>query len=336
MHECRVTRTGLASGESAPVSRLKMIGTRSGLLFSATALLSVALLTSCVGPDPANRGMGETAFAPGRELRPAGQEVTLTVHLAVNDIYCKQTACSCVHDIASREYHDVQKVLKEQFNIELQLSYFPEIYELEEPLAQRKFDGVIAKPWDAFRVAPEHATRYKRIADILDPDDNQWLQGIVMVRKDSSIARLQQLDGKRIALGQSDAYEKYHMPLSMLQAAGIKPAVLMQKASCLEATGALLDDHVDAAIVSDYVMTASCVVDIATPDDFRIIARTSRTPLTSVAVDLDRMSAGEILRLQRALLTVAGSKSPPSLQGGGFVEPAAWNPQPLPKQFALH
>ena len=295
----------------------------------SSAIIACALLAGCISGLPGTKGLGETAFEPSSAAECADSGSVLTVRMAVNDIYCKKSACECVHDVAARAYEDVQRQLRENHRIDLQITYFPEIYVLEEEMKRKEFDGVICKPWDAFRLTMAHSIRYKRIADLLDPDNNRWLRGMFLVKKESKIKGLSQLSGKTIAMGQPDSYEKHHLPLGMLRAKQVEPAERILKASCLEAVGELLDSKADVAVVSDYIMTASCVTDIARPDDFRIIARTPKSPLTSVILDMGRVSESDALRLQEALLAISGRHTPASLLGKGFVRPAKWDPRPL-------
>ncbi|MHC4873483.1 MAG: phosphate/phosphite/phosphonate ABC transporter substrate-binding protein [Planctomycetota bacterium] len=273
----------------------------------------------------------ETVFVPGSEIKSHGNQKTLKLTLAVHDIYCKDTACECVHYVASRRYPDLIKFLKKTQNIDLELVYFPEPYEMEKALVKKIYDGVICKPWMAYMHVPEHKLRYKRIADILDPDNNQMLSGMFIVVKDSKIKTLADINGKRLVMGQSDAYEKYNAPLKMLNKAGIKPVSFSKRASCIECIGELFDEKADVAVVSDYVMSASCAVDIAKPEDFRTIAGTEKMPLTSVILDMDKVSESDALRVQKALLSVSGKHIPESMLSKGFVLPVSWIPESVEK-----
>ena len=277
-----------------------------------------------------NEGIGETAFIPCCG-EPSSSENTLTIKLAVNDTYCKQTACICIHNVAGREYKELQEKLKSEYNIDLQLTYFMEPYEMEDQLKAKNFDGAICKPWNAFMLSKDYNIRYKRIVDIKDVYNSQWLKGVFMVPKDSPIQTLADIEGKTVVAGQEDAYEKFHAPLRMLEQKGIKPGRIYHKASCLENINELLDKKAEVAIVSDYVMTASCAVDIAKPDDFRIIGETGTMPLTSVILDMEKISKEDAIRLQEALLELSNDKSPESMLSEGFVAPAKWIPVPFVK-----
>jgi hypothetical protein len=69
-------------------------------------------------------------------------------------------------------------------------------------------------------------------------------------------------------------------------------------------------------------------VDFAKPEDFKVIANTPAMPLTSLLVDLNKVTPAAAARLQAALVAVSGDKVPADLCGKGFVKPAPWQPAP--------
>ena len=268
----------------------------------------------------------DTIFEPKNKNAKLSTD-PITINVALNDTYCKKTACSCIYDVATRNYEDVQKILREKYNIDLKITYYIEPYDLEDAIKSKKYDGIITKPWTAFMYSKEYKFNFKRIADILDPNNNANLEGLFMVKKESSIKTLDQISGKVLVCGQKDAYEKYHSPYRLMRDKNIKPSEIINKASCLECINYLIDKKAEVAIVSDYVMTASCAVDIAKPEDFRIIGRTEKMPLCSVILDMNKVSENKALRLQKALIEISGDKSPESMISKGFVKPMSWKPK---------
>ncbi len=296
---------------------------RQILLVLVFTAFSIAVFQSCHSDS-----IPETAFEPSKDLT-FNQEELLTIHLAVNETYCKKTACICVHEVAAREYELLQEELKKQFNIDLQLTYFVETFNMEDELAKKTFDGVICKPWTAYMLADENNINYKRIADVLDPYNSPWLMGIFVVKVDSPVKSLADITGLTLVTGQKDSYEKYHLPMYMLEENGVEPKKIYGKSSCLECINELLDGRAEVAVVSDYTFSASCAVDVANPDEFKTIAETERIPLTSVILDMDKVSETDALRLQKALLALSGSKSPEGMLGKGFAKPVSWKPLPF-------
>jgi ABC-type phosphate/phosphonate transport system substrate-binding protein len=251
----------------------------------------------------------------------------LVLKLAVNDIYCSQTACACVHYVAARNYTAVQEKLREWQGIDLQLDFYIEPYELEKAILSGDYHGAICKPWTALMLEKQAGTRFERVADILDPNNNRWLTGVVVVLADSGFQSLEDLQGKHIVMGEADAYEKHFSAKRLFEQKGITFSQMDMSASCIENLGQLMDGQVDAAVVSDYALTADCAVDFAKPEDFRILEKTERIPLTSVLLDTKKTTEAERLRLQAALRFISSwDEIGDSMLGKGFVDAAEWNP----------
>lgn len=263
---------------------------------------------------------------------PGPAPIPFELKIAVNDIYCMDTACACVHEVAARTYPQTLEKLRADHRIVLHLVYFPETYQLEDAIASGEYDGALCKPWYALRHQQEAGANFRRIADVLDPSNNRWLTGSVIVPADSPIQTLEELDGKHIYLGQPDAYEKHQAALRLFRERGIHPAKIDTTASCSENIGVLLDGLADAAVISDYSLSADCASDFARPEDFRILEHTERIPLTSLILDMNKVTPAQADRLQKALLAISGKGAPATLLGNGFVEPAPWNPPELENQ----
>lgn len=249
----------------------------------------------------------------------------LTLRLAVNDIYCMDTACACVHHVAARTYGETQELLKATYGIDLQLDYFIEPYDLEKAILSGEYDGAICKPWTALVMGKKAGIDFDRIVDTLDPSNGQWLTGIVVVPVDSPIQTMADLQGKSIVIGDPDGYEKHYAAKRLFKQKELGFQRVETTASCIENLGKLMDGEIDAAVVSDYALTADCAVDFASPEDFRILGRTERIPLTSVLIDSGKVAVTDRVRLQAALLRITAEGAPESMLGKGFVEPSEWN-----------
>ena len=295
---------------------------------AVTALWLVAAIAGAEDRVPA---IGETALAPDLASTPRAStgRKPLVLKIAVNDIYCHKTACACIGRIATRSFDTLLADLRTRHDITLELTYFMEVFDLQKAILANQYDGVLCKPWTALQYSNKTTARFKRVADLLDPDNKPLMFGVFLTLSGSPLRTLADLQGKRIAMGQADAYEKHQAPLQMLAAKNLKPAELFCFSSCGENLSALMDGKVDVAVVSSYALTASCAVDFAKPGDFRTLAETGKMPLTSLLVDLNKLPAAEAARLQAALVEVSGAKAPKDLLGKGFVLPASWKPVPL-------
>lgn len=292
--------------------------------------VALFIFAACNDRSVSDNTFGETAFVPAENITAASSDQTLVVKLAVNDTYCKLTACSCISDLAAREYTELQELLKSKYNIDLQLTYFIEEFDLADTVLSGQYDGFISKPWlvynQAYNQPKDRDLNLKRVADLLDINNNQWLTGIFIVKKDSPLNSMSEINGKVLVAGQQDSYEKYHSPFNMMKKAKIAPSKIINKSSCLENLNLLMDGSADVAVISNYALTASCAVDVAKPEDFRIIGETEQMPLCSVILDMSKVDEADALRLQKALIELSGDNAPAGLISKGFVLPAKWTP----------
>lgn len=299
----------------------------------AFILISFGLLVGCNGNSSqsnnsqlSNYHFEETAFRGDSLSVSSSSDKPLSAHLLVNETYCKATACKCIQYLASREYDEVLSILKTNYNIDLRLTYCTEEDSIGQLLKTGKYDGVICKPWFAYMLMPVTDMNFARVADVLDPFDEGLLRGIFIVKKESSLLNADDINGKIIAIGQETSYEKYHLAMKSLDERSIKPAKFIQKGSCTECIDLLIDDQVDVACISDYALVASCAVDFAEEDAFRVLLKTDSIPLCSVIIDLNKVDESSASRLQHALLNLSQNKLPMSFASKGFVTPKSWIP----------
>jgi ABC-type phosphate/phosphonate transport system substrate-binding protein len=277
------------------------------------------------GPAPADRETAlllEPAAAPVKDVKLP----PLVLKIAVNDIYGQKTACDCIGTLAARTYDTLLAELKRQYHITLEFTYFMEVYDLQKAVATHQFDGFLCKPWTVLQYSNKDETVFKRVADLRDPANEALMSGVFLTLAGSPLRTLADVQGKRIALGQTDSYEKNQAPLQMLEAKKIRPSGKSMFSSCGENLSALMDGKVDVAVVSNYALTATCAVDFAKPEQFRTLAETTKMPLTSLLVDMGKVPVADARRLQQALLELSGDKVPKDLTGGGFVLPVSWKP----------
>lgn len=292
-------------------------------ILTSTLLFAMCLFSACNGP---NDIFQETAFRGSKKY--SGQSKgPLKLKLAVNDYYAELTSPPCVAYLTSRRYEELQFILKVKYQIDLQLSYYFQEAELDAAILSGRYDGVISNPWFAFRQVPEHGMQFSRIADLFDPFDSPNLFGAFIVKKDSPITSFAELKGKRLAMGQNTSLEKYHMPLILLEKTGIEPLEIIYNEICNQTVGDLLENRVDAGVISDFSLIASCAASLVREEDFRIIMQTDYMPLCSVVLDLSKVGPAEAQRLQEALLAISREELPGSMISSGFVRPMKWRPE---------
>ncbi len=268
----------------------------------------------------------ETALRLQGGEQPKIGKAPLKLVVGVNDIYCKDSSCKCIEHIATRQYAEFLRALKERYNIELQFVYMIEPYDLDKAFVAGKYDAVLTKPWLVFHRPEGRSTQMVRVADLQDFERNTSLWGVVIVPKNSPIKKMADISGRRVAYGQTDAYEKHQGALALFQREGLKIAAdkWIERASCLECLDLLMKGEADVAVISNYALTADCAVDVTTPEAWRVIGQTEKIPLTSFMVDLKRVTRDDAWRLQRALIELSTQSLPKSMCGGGFVEAVSW------------
>ena len=251
-----------------------------------------------------------------------------TLHIAVSDIFCTNTAAPCLLETAARSY---SQTAEQMFlhGLTLQFDYFENPIEFKTAILSGKYNASICAPWRVMRLNREAQTDFQRVADLLDPTENRWLTGIVIVPVDSPIESIEALNGKRIALGPTDAYETYQAAKKLFEDEEINPSEYIPLGNSKKEIEALLNGSVDAAVISDYILSTEASPKFADPDDFRILAHTEMIPHTSFLLDLNKIGDDEERHIKKALLTLSGTNAPATLQGGGFVDPWPWNPQEL-------
>lgn len=289
---------------------------------TAPALLALVWGCSAGGIQPSS-----TTFPEGPE-GPAGP---LRVLVGVHEPYCRKTACQCVHFAARREFEPLQQRLKERFGIDLDLCYYPgDHFKLLRDVRSGVPDGALSKPWPVLWAARGAGRNYLRVADLLGPEGHADLRGLVVVPKDSPVRSWEDLSGRRLALGEADAYEIHHAVLALLRRKGVDPGRLhlLEFSSVMETVGAVLDGKADAAAVSDYCFDVDCLVEVVRKEDFRVLGETEPAiPAVSLLLDADRVPPGVAGRLRRALLELGGDHGlKASLLGDGFVPPRPWSP----------
>jgi ABC-type phosphate/phosphonate transport system substrate-binding protein len=272
-------------------------------------------------------GVSAGQVAPPNEPRAVTASDPFKLTLVVSDVYCKDSACSCVHFIATRCYVDFFQLLKARYNIQVTPVYLEDSFQTARQIKSGQVDGAICKPWLGYQSAQASGRHYRRAADLQDVFTNTVLKGLFIVLADSPIRTLKDAANKRIVFGKADAYEKHQAAFVALEKAGLALPPLssrLEKSSCIEAIGSIMDKSAEVAVVSHYALTGGCAVDIAKPEDFRVVAETEPLPFISLMLDQDKISKADFSRIREAFIALSREALPSTMSGGGFVEPLPW------------
>ena len=87
------------------------------------------LMTGCTNAVDEGYRFSETAFAPSKGSASESSAGPVKLKIAVNDTYCKESACECVQFLAAREYNEIQAKLLARYRIDIELTYFIDEYD---------------------------------------------------------------------------------------------------------------------------------------------------------------------------------------------------------------
>lgn len=248
-----------------------------------------------------------------------------TLRVGVLDPLCIRTKSTCVATEAKRDYETLVEPLRAD-GIAVTFSYFMSDDDLADALASGKVDAVVTKAWTLARIEHGRDVAFERLADLARPDGRAELAGAFVVRIDSPIETLDDLNGKTMAFGSvPGGYEKSIQAREMLAAAGINVTPKDVLDRCPEVLSAVYEREVDAGVVSDYVADLGGF-DMIDADGFRVIARTEGIPFITFAV-AETVPESSRERLRASLLRITGKKAPAGLHSTGFVAPMTWTPR---------
>ena len=134
---------------------------------------------------------------------------------------------------------------------------------------------------------------------------------IILVQKDSPIQRLQDLKGRRLAVGDIHSTSSFQMPLIMLLEAGVNPArdlaAVRVSGSHPESLSALLHGHVDAAALSLNSYERALRNNVPGAAQLRILARSEPLPYPPFVMST-RLSPEIRARLVRGFRALASGQ----------------------------
>lgn len=257
----------------------------------------------CCKADPCRCAAG-----CGATTRPTSRPITL----GVNGPFCDKTGSQCVSGGHYRSYVGLAKLLSEWAGRPVELNYFPTEPMLIDAARAGQIDGVICKTWPALRAAKAARTTLHRLADVDMPQQpgpvttqptTRQLGGILFVLDNSPIRSVKDLDGKRLAVGNEDSYEKSYSVRKLLAEQGAKPTLVV-KPTCLSAALAVKEGEVDAAVLSNYAYLYGTLEAVEMPK-VRQIGQTELLPFVTIGV-FDAVDVATRAKLEKPLVEAAG------------------------------
>ena len=197
-------------------------------------------------------------------------------------------ACACVQGYAQRKYEFLGKFLEQQLGTKVKVHWAGALSSaLEESMG--KADIVIGK--QSVVEADSEETRFPLfpVAALTGKDGKTTQWGLVVVRKDDTAKKLEDLTGYQILFGKKEADEKYAAAKKLF--ADKKVAVAEKEeciGACSEAVTALIDMESGtkaAAVISSYAKPLLEGCGTIQKGDVRVVGETDKVPFITAFVN---------------------------------------------------
>ena len=174
-----------------------------------------------------------------------------TLNLVVMDPLSLPLSCACVDGIGQRRYEPLVEHLEAAIGRKINL-----VYEESLQLAKRRglpnIDLVVGKRSVVLADAGATGVELQAAWDLTDRHGATEIRGVLLVAKNSAIDSVQQLAGKKVAIGSSEHAECHALPKEFFRSHHIA-ASLIDHDSIESAVYAFADQEVDALVVTDYL-----------------------------------------------------------------------------------
>ena len=264
-----------------------------------------------------------TAIGLVRAFRPLPPLV-----IGICDPLAVETASDCERASALRTYDTFARTLHAQLGRRIVLRYYPFDAQIAAAIRSRSIDAAIAKAWTILSASCSQPLPFDRIADLPTAKGSTDLTGVFIVRADSPVRTLKDLNAKSILIGPVTAYEKSFAVRQSLTEADVAPSRFEVLDGCIPLAAALLEKSSDAGVISSYVADFDGLWLLGGAAQFREIARTVPVPFLSFAVSAE-LPTIERAAIRDAILAMTGSQVPEGLYTTGFILPRDWEPEEL-------
>jgi ABC-type phosphate/phosphonate transport system substrate-binding protein len=225
-------------------------------------------------------GVSAALLFPGG-CRQAADATSSPLTVIVMDPLALPLSCPCVDGYAQRRYDALATFLKNRVGTDVTLIHTEHLGEVPETRLRGSFvigkHGVVRADAAALRidVVP--------IAALTDLAGATTLRGLFVVRSGDSATSVDELAGRRVLLGREESPEKSSAARAALSARGVSVTLApTSAASCVEAACAVVEEKVDAAVISGYakpLMEGCGQVDRGA---LRVIGQTAPVPFVTV------------------------------------------------------
>lgn len=264
----------------------------------------VITLTFCFGLVVSS-GLKRPSFAADAESTELTSSSSLT--LVVMDPLAAPLACDCVQGYANRQYQRLAEALEARLDTKVQVFWTESLAKLREKEPDTRFDLVIGKDSVVVAQGKKLGLGFLPIASLTGKDGKTTQHGLFVVRAESSVASLIDLEGATIFFGPDECDEKWSAPRGLLETLDVKTASDSKVyGACSEAAKALMalpEDAMAAAVISSYAAPLLEGCGTINKGDLRIVGQTGDMPFVTafVASTLSQTRRDEI---KQALITL--------------------------------
>ena len=275
----------------------------------------VIALTFCFGLV-VSAGLERPSFAADAESTEPASSSLLT--MVVMDPLAAPLACDCVQGYANRQYQRLAEALEARLDTKVQVHWTESLAKLREKEPDTRFDLVIGKDSVVVAQGKKLGLGFLPIASLTGKDGKTTQHGLFVVRAESSVASLIDLEGATIFFGPEECDEKWSAPRGLLATLDVKTASDSKVyGACSEAAKALMalpDDAMAAAVISSYAAPLLEGCGTINKGDLRIVGQTGDLPFVTAFVDQtlpqsrrDEIKQALITLRDKELLTVLES-----------------------------
>jgi ABC-type phosphate/phosphonate transport system substrate-binding protein len=264
----------------------------------------VIALTFCLSLV-VSAGLERPSFAADAESTQPASSSSLT--MVVMDPLAAPLACDCVQGYANRQYQRLAEALEARLDTKVQVFWTESLAKLREKEPDTRFDLVIGKDSVVVAQGKKLGLGFLPIASLTGKDGKTTQHGLFVVRAESSVASLIDLEGATIFFGPDECDEKWSAPRGLLETLDVKTASDSKVyGACSEAAKALMalpEDAMAAAVISSYAAPLLEGCGTINKGDLRIVGQTGDMPFVTafVASTLSQTRRDEI---KQALITL--------------------------------
>lgn len=230
------------------------------------------------------------------------------IAMLVMDPLSKDLACDCVKGYAQRNYRVLAAHLQQKIGAEVTVHHAETVAAALKDLPKGP-DIIIGKSSVVMSEALKNKLGLTPMARLTGKDGSASQQGLIVVRNDSPLKKVSDLQGVRILFGPADCDEKNAAILGLLKQNGITlPSQLETASSCSAAAEVLMKlpaGEKAAAVISSYAEPLLSGCGTIKKGDLVVIGKTNDVPFIT-AFTSDKLSAERRKAILEALLDTGG------------------------------